>query len=341
VCTPGDGAHLGVGCTTSDTSTAIANQPTLGPRWQVNAWTGAFAYPPVNPPFAGTIARRLQVAVADLDSAAQYFVEVDAVAQDDAAAGSGGNNASYRPCVLGGGPDDFTLTLTGATVPESPAIAAWRAADPGVTQATVRVPGEGTFIVASRATALGAGMWRYEYAVYNLNSDIAAGSLLVPILPGVQITNVGFHDVDYTDGDGIGNVTTSGEDWRATQGGAGLSWATTPFAADPNANAIRWGTLYNFRFDAPVPPDVAGRVTLGLWKTPGSLDVAAQVPALCYANCDGSTAQPVLNVNDFTCYLNRFAAGDSSANCDGSSAAPVLNVSDFVCFLNRFAAGCP
>jgi outer membrane protein assembly factor BamB len=29
----------------------------------------------------------------------------------------------------------------------------------------------------------------------------------------------------------------------------------------------------------------------------------------CYANCDGSTAQPVLNVADFTCFLQKFAAG--------------------------------
>jgi hypothetical protein len=29
----------------------------------------------------------------------------------------------------------------------------------------------------------------------------------------------------------------------------------------------------------------------------------------CYANCDGSVTPPVLNVLDFTCFLNRFAAG--------------------------------
>ncbi len=31
----------------------------------------------------------------------------------------------------------------------------------------------------------------------------------------------------------------------------------------------------------------------------------------CYANCDASTTAPVLNVNDFICYLNRFTAGCS------------------------------
>jgi hypothetical protein len=61
----------------------------------------------------------------------------------------------------------------------------------------------------------------------------------------------------------------------------------------------------------------------------------------CYANCDGSTATPILNVQDFACFLNAFAAGASYANCDNSTAAPMLNVQDFACFLNRFAAGCP
>jgi hypothetical protein len=32
-------------------------------------------------------------------------------------------------------------------------------------------------------------------------------------------------------------------------------------------------------------------------------------PRPCYANCDASTIAPVLNVNDFVCFLNRFAAG--------------------------------
>ena len=65
----------------------------------------------------------------------------------------------------------------------------------------------------------------------------------------------------------------------------------------------------------------------------------ARIPS-CYANCDGSTTTPVLNVLDFSCFLNRFAAADSYANCDGSTTPPVLNVLDFSCFLNRFAAGC-
>ncbi|MFN0132903.1 MAG: hypothetical protein ACKVW3_10325 [Phycisphaerales bacterium] len=76
---------------------------------------------------------------------------------------------------------------------------------------------------------------------------------------------------------------------------------------------------------------------------------AARV-VMCYANCDGSSATPRLNVNDFTCFLNKFSAASvlphaeqvaNYANCDGSTTAPALNVNDFTCFLNKFATGCP
>jgi hypothetical protein len=63
-------------------------------------------------------------------------------------------------------------------------------------------------------------------------------------------------------------------------------------------------------------------------------------PSACYANCDNSTTNPILNVNDFVCFQNKFAAGDSYANCDQSTTPPVLNVNDFICFQGQFAAGC-
>jgi hypothetical protein len=72
--------------------------------------------------------------------------------------------------------------------------------------------------------------------------------------------------------------------------------------------------------------------------------------SVCYANCDGSTAAPVLNVDDFTCFINEYASAQTLpheqqvtayANCDGSTIAPALNVDDFTCFINEFAQGCP
>jgi hypothetical protein len=102
--------------------------------------------------------------------------------------------------------------------------------------------------------------------------------------------------------------------------------------------------MYNFRFDANIAPGT-GNATLGLFKlgTPTSVSVnGVPVPgSACYANCDGSTTPPILDVADFGCFINRFAAGDSYANCDNSTTPPVLNVADFSCFINQFNAGCP
>jgi hypothetical protein len=69
----------------------------------------------------------------------------------------------------------------------------------------------------------------------------------------------------------------------------------------------------------------------------------------CYPNCDGSTSEPILNIDDITCFINEFAAAQTLphsqqvihyANCDGSTTEPALNVDDFTCFINAYATGC-
>jgi hypothetical protein len=86
------------------------------------------------------------------------------------------------------------------------------------------------------------------------------------------------------------------------------------------------------------------------WEPEAVLWIGPAPPSVCYANCDTSTVPPILNVEDFTCFINEFAAGQSLppaqqvahyANCDASTVPPVLNVADFACFINAFAAGCP
>jgi hypothetical protein len=74
--------------------------------------------------------------------------------------------------------------------------------------------------------------------------------------------------------------------------------------------------------------------------TDGAFAVLTAQLGSCYPNCDASSTPPVLNVTDFTCFLQKYAAGDAYANCDGSTAAPVLNVIDFTCFLQKYAGGC-
>src|SRR6185503_13625387 len=51
-----------------------------------------------------------------------------------------------------------------------------------------------------------------------------------------------------------------------------------------------------------------------------NMDRAAMAAGLlaCYANCDGSTMAPALNISDFTCFMSRYNANHPWANCDGS-----------------------
>jgi hypothetical protein len=102
----------------------------------------------------------------------------------------------------------------------------------------------------------------------------------VPVAPGVTLSNIDFHDVDYHSGDGE-NVGTNfdGTDWAVQTGGGAITWSTSTFAQDDNANALRWGTTYNFRFDADAPPS-ADVGTIGIYRpgTPSSAGVNILVP---------------------------------------------------------------
>jgi hypothetical protein len=108
-------------------------------------------------------------------------------------------------------------------------------------------------------------------------------------------------------------------DWNGNSATVGVQWATD--------RAYQW---FSGRTDAPGGP-IANNAVLSV--VPGA-------PS-CYANCDNSTTPPVLNVADFTCFLQKYAAADPYANCDNSTTPPVLNVADFTCFLQKYAAGCP
>ena len=119
-CSPAaTGARLGVGCSDVNSANLSGSQSNLGPRFEINASTGAFAFPFASPQGStgDALFKRLQVREADLAVAgAQFFVEAQYIAPDDALAGNGNNNASYRAVTVN--PSNFSLALTGATVRE-------------------------------------------------------------------------------------------------------------------------------------------------------------------------------------------------------------------------------
>jgi hypothetical protein len=81
----------------------------------------------------------------------------------------------------------------------------------------------------------------------------------------VSCTNIGFHDInDHS------SEIYDGTDWAASVTPCEVGWATQLYDANPNANALRWATLYNFRFDADAPPGMVN-ARLALFR-PGSPD---------------------------------------------------------------------
>jgi hypothetical protein len=130
----------------------------------------------------------------------------------------------------------------------------------------------------------------------------------------------------------------------------GVSWVRAETVGPDGPDTAGSWIQHSFAISDFLTPTAAMRVRFIATDETGSIVEAAvddfSVTGLdcttpCYANCDQSSTAPILNVVDFTCFLNRFAAGDAYANCDGSTTAPTLNVLDFTCFLNAFAAGCP
>jgi len=254
--TPDEGGYaLNPGCSNLDSGLLNGAWSQVSPASTINAFEGTNTGFPEGNNGTRPVDFRLQVHYSDLDPAlndgALYFVQSHYVAEDDAAAGNGENNASYRQALVAYNAtlDTYNVSVTSSAREEQPAISAWKEFDPDVMQTKARVPGEGLFIVSAKVTDLGDGFWRYEYAVENLNSDRSAASFGIPVDDYVTVRNVGFHDVDYHSGEPY-----SREDWTATREGGGLRWATKSFDGNPNANALRWSTLYNFRFDADICP---------------------------------------------------------------------------------------
>ncbi|MCP3904895.1 MAG: hypothetical protein GY715_14820 [Planctomycetes bacterium] len=286
---------LGLGCSDPYTSGRNGSQGPAGPKWQVNATTGVFPYPPADPSYSGATARRLKVLQSDVDGGTvpgtKFFLGAMYIHPEDSASTTenAGNNASYREVNLSG--SGFASSYQGLTVTQVPAISAWATNDPTVTVRIEKISGEGDVWVAYKVYDNLDGTWDYEYAVYNMNVDRSIGSFVLPINESVTLTDVGFRDVDYHSGDGIGSVNFDGTDWPWTHQSNRLTYATETYAANQSANAIRWGTMYNFRFTANTPPEQRS-LQLGVFK-PGaqeSISVAVLGPEPCTVNCGPACA---------------------------------------------------
>lgn len=341
-CGPGGSWQaLGPGCSDPYSAGLNGSQNDLGPRFEINAFTGEYPWPPSFINNTGNaVYKRLNVPVDAMITNAngQFFVEGQYTARDDALAGNQFNNASYRRMNVN--QSNFSMSGTGNTVRETPAIFAWRdhglgqnQPDPDLTITQIDVPSEGRFYLASKAVDLGNGTWRYEYGLYNMNSHRSAGSISIPVNTGSS--ELGFHGISYHSGEPISNAA-----WASSDDGSKLTWSTEDFSANPNANAIRWGTMYNFWFETDSAP-TTGDIEIGLFRTgvPASVSASATVPtaaATCLADFNNDDS---VNFFDVSAYIAAFNAQDASA--DIAEPFGSFNFFDVSAFISAYNAGCP
>jgi thiosulfate dehydrogenase len=312
------GNWLGTGCTDTYSASLNASQGGLGPRYEVNPWTGAWTYPGSHLAQGSHshngIEHRIQVFDADLDPAqnpgATYYCESFYVCLDDVDAM---NSAAWKEvAVASGSPGNpWTFSMSGSSVMPKIgfAIDAWVGARQTMLAEEVPpiefVSPDGRCILAAKATDLGGGQWHYEYALLNIDMDRKVGSFSIPISPGTVVTNIGFHGARHHDEEVAGYSNTA---WTGQVAGGAITWTTVD-------NPVRWGTLYNFRFDADVPPNVDDvTVTLGLFEpgAPAELTGLTIGPEQGPADCNGN------NISD-ECDIDCGLPGCSVPGCGGSS----------------------
>lgn len=338
-CNGQGGNVLGAGCLDVYSASWNQSQSYLGPRSNINAFTGGFGPQPQTT--GNAIFKRLQAAEADINATtypgALYFVEGVYVATGDASNGNAHNNASYRQVLINA---SYTMSLAGSMNVGIPAITAWRnhgnginSPDLNVTDVIVDVPGEGRFHAAYKVEPNGDGTWTYTYAIFNLNSDRSAGSFSVPADAAVLVSNVGFHDAAYHSGEVYDNT-----DWAGAADGTAVVWSTPqPFGSNPNSSALRWGMMNTFWFTADRPPRPTN-VNLGLFKphTPQEVAFAALAPRACVADVAPTEGNGSVDVEDLLAVINAWGpcpAGLCMPDMDGDGS---VNVTDLLAVINEW-----
>src|SRR5438093_3770325 len=288
------GQHLGSGCSDAYGPGLNGSQTGIGSRAWVNPFTGSFVGSTANNHTGHShdvTSHRILVDVNDLNTSlnpgAKYFAEAQYVVPHEYTRCKSHpgqcnmyNNASWRRYNVTGVNQPFSFTSVGATMRKQPAIMAWTGAT--VNQVEPDPGNDGIWFMGYKVTNPSPGIYHYEYALYNQNLDRAIQSFSVPLGPGVNISNIGFHAPLQHPGwanDGTFNNQGYGSTpWNVIQDGSSITWSTETFAQNQNANAIRFGTLYNFRFDADQPPQSAN-ATVGFFKTGSPITVGIQAPS--------------------------------------------------------------
>jgi len=264
---PSDGSYLAIGCSDTYGVNNNADRLYLGPREEVNPYTGVWncvgSYFSGGPSHQDCVDRRSTSGLSAIDhrldvqdqdlalAGATYYYEADYVIRGDQDPYS---NWGSRICTMSKQNNSswtFSTPSSNNTLVNGPAVQRWGEMQTGIDVG----PDDGDVMLSVQTTNLGGGMYHYEYALLNMFSDRRIRSFSVPVLGVSNITNIGFHD----------NDTDSGNDWQVSVSGGAIRWQTDTYDVDPAAPALEFGYMVNFRFDANAAP-VDVNATLGIFK---------------------------------------------------------------------------
>lgn len=206
--------------------------------------------------------------LAPLATGARYFFEYWYIVRDDE---NIYNTMGYREIQPNKSGANWQVSLVGAGQPDhdfflGPVVDRWvdpQAPGANAMNRELSTP-LGRARIAMKATDLGGGQWRYEYAVMNFDyahvlidpahatepnvkllENHGFARFRVPLPANASVSAPRFDDAD----------NDSGNDWSLSGAGGALTWSA------PAGNTLDWGRLYHFEFVSDAPPAAA---TLGL-----------------------------------------------------------------------------
>jgi hypothetical protein len=125
------------------------------------------------------------------------------------------------------------------------------------------------------------------------------------------VTNVGFHAVEHHDEEDAGYTNDA---WTAEVGSEDITWST-------ESNPIRWGSMYNFRFDTNAPPSsLRVEVTLGMFDSGDPATVIGTSIGPCATGPNGDMdGDGVTNGDDISRFIDAVTSGSTASGdlCPG------------------------
>ncbi|MEM7231495.1 MAG: hypothetical protein AAF517_04945 [Planctomycetota bacterium] len=314
ICIPDEFGGLGVGCADIYGVGTNAAQDTYGPRYEINGWTGGFTYAGSHIDTTSSqhnpIQHRLQIHEDDMSRGrypgALYFLELYVLSHDDV---DHTNSVGYKRFAPSGSPGGtWNFALVEPLAVQGLIFDAWPESERTQIPAGDKVP-EGRAYLATHVTENEDGTWHYEYSLFNLDFERNVRSFTIDIPSSTQISGVEFHAPRDHD------VSFSNDAWTHSRTGTGLTFTTTE---GDDANPLRWGTMYTFRFDANAEP-VETTATIGL-VPPGETNEYSGLtrgPAaggITFKRGD-STGDGAINVTDAVATLAFLFRGEEAPTC--------------------------